>query len=98
MRVSSVVEQSADDRGHFFFDAHSLRNGPVGEDRDAIDAGAGESANLELQLQRYIVIRMKCGSGLDLNAEIFIFARRDRAAAPLTPTGLKTGSLDSELP
>ena len=93
MRVSSIVEQSADDCGYFFFNAHSLRNCAVGDDRDAIDAGAGERANLELQLQRHIVIRMQRGSGLYLNADIFIFRAWIRRAARLTPTDLKTSSL-----
>ena len=92
-----IVEQAADDCGHFFFNAHSLRNSPVGDDRDAIDAGAGESANLELQLQCYVVIRMKGGSGLDLNADIFIFRAGIGLLRDLTLTDLKTGSLGSGL-
>ena len=92
-----IVEQSADNGGFIFFDADGLGKRTVGNDGYAVDARAGESANLEFQLQRHFVVRMNVGRGFDLNAEIFVLRGRDRAAALSPIPHLKTGSQDSGL-
>src|SRR5258708_6161254 len=67
-----VVEQSSDDGGFFFSDAYGLGNRAVGDNGYAVDARAGEGANLKFQLQSDFVVGMNGGRSFDLNAEIFV--------------------------
>src|SRR6202035_3507877 len=69
-----VVAEHAGDEGSFvFLEAHGLRDGAIGNHRNAVDVASREGLNFKFELQRDIFGVVQLRRGFDFYADVFIF-------------------------